>query len=59
LTPTPQRRATLLASKTAARPVFDLQAAGVNPYTNLVSTQFRRCTDLMHVSPTHNMLELQ
>jgi hypothetical protein len=43
----------------AARPVFDLQAAGINPYTNPVSTQFSRCTALTHVSPTLNMLELQ
>jgi hypothetical protein len=39
--------------------VFDLRAAGINPYTNPVSTQFRRCTAVTHVSPTLNMLELQ
>ncbi|HEY2657734.1 MAG TPA: hypothetical protein VGI55_18260 [Solirubrobacteraceae bacterium] len=41
-----------------ARPVFDLQAAGINPYTNPVSTQLRDCATLTHVSSTLNMLQL-
>jgi hypothetical protein len=41
------------------RPVFDLRAAGINPYTNPVSTQLRYCTALTRVSPTLNMLELR
>jgi hypothetical protein len=38
--------------------VFDLQAAGINPYTNPVSTQLRDCATLTHVSSTLNMLQL-